>query len=401
MAEFRYRAVNREGKIVAGTQTSHSARDLEVKLKRLNLQLLSCHEYKPLLGFVQRRKVSRRDLINYCFYLEQMTRSGIPLVEALEDLQESLSTSYLGEVIAIQIAEINEGKAFSETLAGFPGIFSGTFISLIKAGEKSGELVSVLKDLTETLIWQDELIAQTRKALMLPMFMAVVVFCVVFFLMTFLVPQLVTFITSMGQELPVYTKLLIVVSDFFVNYWPAVLASPFALIVIFRQLLKHSPRFRFQVDKLKLKIWVLGPLLEKIILSRFVNYLALLYRSGIPIIDSLKMTETIVENKVIEQALRNVRTMIADGATVSLAFEMGEIFPKLVLSMIRVGEKTGDLGASLQNVSYFYKRDVDELIANVQQMIEPAMTVVMGFIIGWVMLSVLGPVYDLIGNIKI
>ncbi|MFK5948760.1 MAG: type II secretion system F family protein, partial [Methylococcales bacterium] len=257
-----------------------------------------------------------------------------------------------------------------------------------------------LKDLTETLSWQDELIVQTKKALTLPAFMAVVIFLVVFFLMTFLVPQLVSFISTMGQELPLHTKILIAVSDFFVANWFWVLSTPVVLFISFQQLIKRNAKAQLLFDRYKLKVWVFGPIIEKIILARFANYFALLYQSGIPVIESLKITESIVDNKAIELALYNIRTMVTEGATIGLAFEMSQIFPRLVMSMINVGEKTGDLSTSLQNVSYFYKRDVDDAIDNLQTMIEPAMTIIMGSIIGWIMVSVLGPIYDLISNIK-
>ncbi len=386
--------------MITGTHTSASERELETLLSKLKLELVSCSEHKPLFYLGYAKKVSRRDLINYCFYLEQLTHSGISVVDALLDLQTSMSPSYISEVIGVQVREIRDGKTFSETLKGFPQIFSSTFVSLIEAGEKSGELPHVLKDLTETLTWQDELISQTKKALTLPSFIFVVVFAVVFFLMTFLVPQLVSFITMMGEELPLHTQILIKVSDFFVTYWPGILASPFIVFISLKHAIKTNPKVRFLCDKNKLKIWVFGPIINKIILARFSNYFALLYNSGIPVIESLKISEGIVDNKAMEQALINIRNLIAEGATVGQAFEMGELFPRLVISMINVGEKTGELGTSLQNVSYFYKRDVDDAIDGMQAVIEPAMTVVLGLIIGWVMVSVLGPIYDLITNIK-
>lgn len=401
MPQFRYRAIDKNGKVVTGTHGCQSSRELELLLEKLNLEILSSQEIQPMLGFLAKKTIGRRDLINFCFYLEQMTRSGISLVDALLDLQLSLAPSYMSEVIGILVADIREGRSFSEALSGFPDIFSPSFVSLILAGEKSGELNHVLKDLTDSLRWQDELIAATKKALALPAFIAVVVFAVVFFLMTYLVPQMVKFITSMGQALPMHTLILIAVSDFFVAYWPQILSMPVAFFLAAKAVLKYSPTARLRFDGYKLKLWLFGPIVEKIVLARFANYLALLYNAGIPLLDSLKITETIVDNLAIEQELRRVGGMIRDGANVGLAFEMTHLFPHLVLSMLKMGEKTGDLGEALKNVSYFYKRDVDDAIDNIQRLIEPVMTVVLGFIIGWVMLSVLGPIYDLIANLKI
>jgi len=307
MALYRYRAINKEGKVKSGLLNCSSEHQLESMLGKLNMELLSAKESHSLFSFTQNRNISRRDVINYCFYLEQMTRSGIPIIEALEDLQESTAPSYLSEVISIQVTRIHEGKSFSESLAEFPKVFSGSFISLIKAGETSGELVHVLDDLTQSLSWQDELIVQTKKDLMMPAFMGFVVFMVVFFLMTFLVPQLVDFMMMMGEELPLNTIILIAISDFFVEYWYIVLLTPIIIGGICQQTLKRSIKAKLLYDKFKLKLWVIGPVTEKIILARFVNYLALLYNAGIPIIDSLKITESVVDNKSIEQALVEIR----------------------------------------------------------------------------------------------
>lgn len=400
MAQFQYRAINKDGKVIAGSNHCGSEHELSVLLSQLNLELLSCKVSKPLLSGFRNRTIGRRDLINFCFHLEQLTRSGISIIDALTDVQESLSPSYLSEVTSILVAQIKEGQSFSQALKNFPDIFSSSFVSLIHAGEKSGELSSVLKDLTATLTWQDELIAQTKKALTLPAFIGTVVFAVIFFLMTFLVPQMVQFITTMGEELPFHTKLLIAVSDTFVDYWYLILSIPVITFITFQQAINRHVAARLFYDRNKLKIWIFGPILQKIILARFVNYLALLYRSGIPVIESLHITESVVDNKAIEQELVNIRNLITEGASIGLAFEIGQLFPNLVLSMIKVGEKTGDLEMALQNVSYFYKRDVDDAIERIQSLIEPAMTVILGLIIGWVMLSVLGPIYNLISTLK-
>ncbi len=400
MTQYKYRAVNREGKIVTGIQDCASTSELEFFLGRFDLELISGKEIQPLFGRLGKRKIGRRDLINFCFYLQQMLGSGIAMIDALSDLQISLAPSYFSEIIGLVIADIKEGKPFSEALQAFPEIFSPSFVSLIKAGELSGELARVLQDLSESLRWQDELIAQTKKALTLPAFVATVVFGVVFFLMTYLVPQMVAFITSMNQELPLHTRLLIGVSDFFIDYWYVILITPFLLFFLFRILIDKSPAARLAFDRYKLKIWLFGPILEKIILARFVNYLALLYNAGIPILDSLEITESVAGNKAVEKELAEIRALVSEGAGIALAFEMGRLFPRLVISMIGMGEKTGDLGTALLNISYFYKRDVDEAIDAIQRLIEPMMTLVLGAIIGWVMLSVLGPIYDLIANIQ-
>jgi type IV pilus assembly protein PilC len=279
-------------------------------------------------------------------------------------------------------------------------VFDGVFISLIKAGEETGNLTEVLHNLTESLKWQDELAAQTKKLVMYPAFMGTVVVLVTLFMMLYLVPKMVGFIQNMGQQLPMHTRILIATSDFFVNHWYVVIGLPLLLAVAVAVAVKTDPRARYRYDAAKLRLPWIGDILNKIILSRFAGVFAMMYGSGISILDSIRTTQGIVGNAVIREGLQRVEEMIGDGQNVTVAFQNVGLFPPLVIRMLRVGENTGSLDEALANVSYFYNRDVRESIARVQAMIEPAMTMAVGLILGWVMLSVLGPIYDTITKLK-
>ncbi len=207
------------------------------------------------------------------------------------------------------------------------------------------------------------------------------------------------FIKNMGQELPWHTQALIVISNVFVNYWWAIVISPVVIGMTGMLLYKASPGFQYAFDDFKLRVWVLGPILKKIILARFANYFALMYASGITVLDCVRISEGLVGNKAVEEATRRAGRQIADGASISAGFESTGLFPPLVLRMLRVGESTGALDTALLNISYFYNRDVDESMQRLQAMIGPVMTVVLGGVLGWVILSVLGPIYDLISQI--
>lgn len=224
---------------------------------------------------------------------------------------------------------------------------------------------------------------------------------VTLFMMIYLVPKMAGFIRNMGQELPLQTRVLIATSDFFVNYWYLALGLPIiaAAIITFLVKTNHAAHRRF--DDLKLRLPWIGGILKKIILSRFASVFAMMYGSGITILDSIKTTENVVGNIVIKEGLERVGNLIAEGQNVTAAFQEVGLFPPLVLRMLRVGENTGALDDALTNVSYFYNRDVRESIEKVQAMIEPVMTVIIGIILGWIMLAVLGPIYDTITKMKI
>jgi type IV pilus assembly protein PilC len=274
------------------------------------------------------------------------------------------------------------------------------FVSLIRAGEQTGKLPEVLKSLTESLKWEDELSAQTKKLMMYPAFVGSVVLLVTFFLMIYLVPQMAGFIRNMGQELPLQTRILIEVSAIFVAYWWAILAAPFVLWFGLKFATRGNPAVEYAMDRYKISAPLIGPILRKIILSRFASSFAMMYSSGITVLDAIRSCEEIMGNKPMEQALRSAGQQIAEGKNLTAAFQDLGLFPPLVIRMLRIGENTGALDTALLNVSYFYNREVRESIGRMQAMIEPALTLLLGALLGWVMLSVLGPVYDSISKMK-
>jgi type IV pilus assembly protein PilC len=235
---------------------------------------------------------------------------------------------------------------------------------------------------------------------MYPAFVGSIVVLVTFFLMLYLVPQMTGFIRNMGQNVPLQTRILIEVSALFVNYWWAILAAPFAAWFALRYAMKVNPNIAYAVDRYKISMPLIGPILRKIFLSRFASSFAMMYASGITVIDAIRSCEEIVGNRPLESALRSAGQQIAEGKSLTAAFQEVELFPALVIRMLRIGENTGALDTALLNVSYFYNREVREGIAKIQAMIEPALTLVLGLILGWVMLSVLGPVYDTISKMK-
>lgn len=396
--QFHYRATDETGRLQQGDMDAVNLSDLELRLGKLGLTLIRARETRRRA--MKGRRVGRRDLITFCFHMEQLTRAGVPLLDGLGDLRDTLEHLRFRNVVANLIEEIEGGQSFSSALALHPTVFDEVFVNLIRAGEESGRLPDVLQNLTETLKWQDELAAQAKKVVMYPAFVASMVLCVVIFLMVYLVPQLVDFIKAMNSTLPWNTLLLIAISNFVRDYWWALLLAPLLMFALFRMQMKRSARFRLRVDGWKLGVWLFGPILKKIILARFASYFALMYSAGIPILGCIRICQGIMGNQVVSDALRRAELQISEGQGVSSSFERAGLFPPLVLRMLRVGENTGQLDGALLNVSYFYNRDVKEAIERVQALIEPVMTVVLGLILLWIMSSVLGPIFDTISKLR-
>jgi len=401
MARFTYKAIDAHGKSIMGQIEALNVVDLEMRLQRMGLDLVSGGQSRRGSNPFGTAAVTRPDLINFCFHLEQLTSAGVPLVDGLTDLRDSVENARFREVLSGVLESIGGGRNLSQALTDYPDVFGPVFNSLIRAGEDTGQLPKVLKELAESLKWEDELAAQTKKLIMYPAFVGSIVLLVTFFLMIYLVPQMVGFIKNMGQTIPLQTVILIEVSAFFVNYWWLIISIPVAAVIGIKIAAKQNESVRFQVDRMKLGLPLIGPVLRKIILSRFASTFALMYSSGITVLDAVRSSEETAGNLVIQQALRLSGQQIADGKNVTAAFQDVGMFPPLVIRMLKIGESTGALDTALLNVSYFYNREVKESIGRIQVMIEPAMTVILGAILGWVMLSVLGPVYDVISKIKV
>ena len=402
MGVFAYSSIDSLGKHVNGRLEAVNVVDLELRLKRIGLDLIdaapSDQTQRPLFGG---GRITRRDLINFCFHLEQMTGSGLPLLEGLAELRDSVDSRRFREVIGSMIEAIEGGKTLSQALEDHPEVFNQVFISLTRAGERTGQLPEILQRIADMLKWQDELAAHTKKIILYPAFVGTVVIAAVAFLMVVLVPQLGGFLKNMGQEMPIQTRALVGLSTFIREYWYLVLGVPVVAVVWLVVGVRASSSFAFAVDRYKLEIPFIGPILHKIILSRFASTFAMMYAAGITVLDAIKISEDIAGNLAVADALARASALISEGQNITMAFQSVGLFPPLVLRMLRVGESTGGLDKALLNVSYFYNREVREAIERVQTLIEPTLTVILGLIMAWVMLAVLGPIYDAIGKLKV
>jgi type IV pilus assembly protein PilC len=399
MSLYSYRAIDDLGKTHRGLQDAANQVDLELRLKRSGLDLIDAKLDSGRTGS-GRGKIKRPELITFFFNLEQLTRAGVPLLESLADLRDSMNEPRFREIIANLVESIEGGKKLSEAMSQHPDAFDKIFISLTFAGEASGRLPEVFEHITESLKWQDEMASSTKTILMYPAFVGTAVVAITFFLMIYLVPQLVSFIKGMGQEVPIQTRVLIATSNFFVHYWYVLIILPIVLLIAGKLSISNSTAMRFKFDKFKLDMWVIGPILRKIILARFANTFAMMYGSGISILDCIANSRDVVNNQAVAKSLDDVIHEIESGKNLTQSFQNTGMFPPLVVRMLKVGEATGSLDKALLNVSYFYDRDVKSSIKKVQVMVEPTMTIVLGTLLGWVMLSVLSPIYDLIGKVK-
>ena len=387
------------GKFIQGSLDASNSSDLENRLEKMGMDLVTFKQKEPGVDILGRNKVGRRDLINFSFYLEQLSHAGVPILEGLSDLRNGEENATFRDVISGVIEAIEGGYTFSQALGIYPKIFDDIFISLIKVGERSGKMSEVLVDITYTLKWQDELLAKAKKIMMYPLVTGSLIMAVILFMMIFVVPDIMQAIVSLGGVIPLETQALIAVSNFLVNFWYLVIAAPFLVSFLLRYLYKNNPKVRFKLDKLLLKIWLFGSVNEKIKISRFTRYFALMFASGITVLDAINLSKTVVSNSVLEDGIDRAWQQISEGNSISESFKNIGIFPPLVIRMLRVGESSGEMDKSLSNVSYFFDRDINDSIDKMEPIIQTALMATIGIIVLWLAMSVMGPIYDTIGTI--
>jgi type IV pilus assembly protein PilC len=403
MPAFEYKSVDRTGRRVRGGLVAVNEADLELRLRKMGLDLIACRQverrgsrYYPGGG-----RITRADLINFCFDLEQMIRSGIPMLDGLHDLRDTLGNPRLREVLTVMIEDMEGGKVLSQSMAAHPDTFDKVFVSLVATGEQTGRLTKVFHSLADSLRWQDELTSQTKRLLIYPAFVLLVAAAVVVFLLTYLVPQVAALLRTMAVELPVQTRALIVASDIVVQWWPVMLGLPLLAALVFSAAFARSARLQYLCDAAKLRVPVVGSIMHKIILARFASFFALMYESGITVLEAMRTSEDIAGNRVIADGIARAGQQVSGGASLSDCFQNVGLFPPLVVRMLRVGENTGALDVALRNVNYFYTRDVRESVDKALKVLEPALTVALGLLLALIMWSVLSPVYDVLGTLPL
>jgi type IV pilus assembly protein PilC len=401
MPFFDYRAIDQTGRSVKGVLSAVNDVDLELRLKRMGLDLITLSELSRQYAPQGRERVTRRDLVTFCIHMRYITRAGIPLLEGLRDLRDTMEKRGFRDVLTALLEDLEGGKVLSQALAAHPAVFGAVFVHSVRAGEQTGLLDAVFERLAESLKWQEEVASKARRLMVYPALVLVVVGAAILFLLVYLVPQVLALVETMGVQLPLPTLVLMAVSSALRSYWMIALLLALALGGGLPLWVKKSESGRDWWDRTQLRLPVVGPIIQKIVLSRFTNTLAMMYRSGVTVLDALRAGEKVAGNREIASGIHRAAQMIADGRGLSESFQSMALFPPLVIRMLRVGETTGALDEALDNVTFFYNREVLDSIENGLRVLEPLLTVILGLLLGGILVSVLLPIYDLIGNLPL
>ncbi|MCK4389010.1 MAG: type II secretion system inner membrane protein GspF [Desulfobacterales bacterium] len=320
--------------------------------------------------------------------------AGVPLVGSLEGLISQITNPSFKKVMAQIKESVNEGNSLAYTLSSHRRIFSNVYVNMVRAGEASGSLDVVLERLADLGENEQALRGRFKAALAYPVFMFFIGTLVLFFLIAFVVPNITQIFKEMHQTLPLPTVVLINVSNFLKSFWWLILLATGGAIVILKQL-KNTPRGRYVWDELKLRIPVLGPINNKIALGRFGRTLGSLLQAGVPLISALQIVRNIVNNVMIADVIDNAMEEIQAGKSLASPLAQSRWFPSIVIQMISVGEQSGELEKMLGKIADTYDRDVESQIMAMTSMLEPVMILIMGLIVGFIVVSILLPIFEM------
>lgn len=393
MPIFNYTGMNHNGRKISGEITAANEIDLEERLKEIGLDLISFKEKKQKRTS-SRGRVKLQDLIVFCLHFEQLDRAGVPMLDAIADVRDAAENPKMRDIMAGVYESVKSGSLFSEALAQYPTVFDEVFIGLVSTGEKTGDLSESFTHLTEHMKWTNDIRRKIKAAIRYPIGLFVMLMIVISVLMIFVVPKLVDFILSQGFEVPIHTRALIAVSGFFTDYWYMILIVPPVVIGLVTFLYKISESFAYRVDALALKLPAIGPTIRKIDMARFTHFFAVMFRSGVDVLQSLDSATKVVGNRVLKESIGALRGSVASGNSLTDSLRISSHFPTLVVRMFKVGEDSGNMNDALENVNFFYSREVNDSVDKMVGMIQPTLTIVMGLLIFWVISAIFGPLYD-------
>lgn len=398
MPIFKYRVRNGAGEAITGTLEAAGMDIARLRLGEMGYIPVRLEEGKARengfsINFLK-PKVTDKDLIVFNRQLATLFSAGIPLLMGIQGLAEQVQNKTFKEILLKLAAEIQTGSSFSDALAKHPKVFSGLYINMIRAGEASGTLDETLKRLSLLVEHAAETKAKIKAATRYPKIVIGAMLIAVAILMKFVVPNFMDIFKQVNLELPLATRMLIGANDVFANYWFLLFGGAGCLYFAFRAYTK-TYRGRRQLDLLKLKVPIFGPIFLKIAMSVFARTLSTLNRSGLSIIENLKICAEVVNNIPIAEVINDIEESVKRGESIAVTMKKSKFFTPMVVQMMSAGEESGELDNMLVKVSEYYDMEVDYAIKNIASLIEPILLVFLGGMVLFLMLAIFLPMWDM------
>ena len=397
MATFTYTARAFNGDLRTAKIEAPSRDDVIAQLRKQRLSVVKIDQ--DTAKKVGRGAIKTRDVVIFTRQFSTMINSGLPLVQALTILAEQTDNKALAEVTKQVVFDVESGNTVADALSKHPKAFTNLYVNMVAAGEAGGILDTILMRLATFLEKNDALVRKVKGAMIYPSVIMSVAGLAIVVLLLFVIPVFESMFASVGQALPLPTRIVIAASRFLKAYWWMLGAGAIVAVFLFRKYYA-SPSGKLVVDRLMLKMPVLGDVLRKSAVSRFTRTLGTLISSGVSILEGLEITAKTAGNRVIQDAIMQSRASIAGGDTIAQPLQKSKVFPPMVISMIAVGEQTGGLDEMLSKIADFYDEEVDAAVSNLLSLLEPIMIVFLGVVVGGMVVAMYLPIFDMINAVQ-
>jgi type II secretory pathway component PulF len=428
MAQFAYKARKRTGEVVTGVLDVADRPAALVQIERMGLLPVLVDASKGAPGkvvsksadrskaaananasagvlppalreyFARQRKPKLQELATYTQQLANLLNSGMPLTVALNSMTHLSSKGINAEVSRQLKQDVMEGKSLSDAMAKQPVVFSDLYINMVRAGEQSGALVDVLRRLADHYVRFSEVQTKFTSALVYPAFVGAVGIGIMFFFMTYMLPKFLSIFQGMKVTLPTSTQILILVSNTFSKYWWVMALTALAAIVIFKRF-QSTDEGKKTIDSWKMNAPIIGHAVRLNLFGQFARTLSTLLQNGVPVLTALKITEQIMPNRMVKEAIAQTREAVTDGKTIAQPLARSQLFPQLMIDLLKIGEETGDVPGALKNIADTYENELNIALKVMTNMIEPIMIVLMAIGVGGLLFSVLSAMFAITSTI--
>jgi type IV pilus assembly protein PilC len=398
---YQYKVRDRTGNVTTGSLIADSEALVLARLREQGFTPLDVKRQKKGIGQIEfgGKKVKLKQVAIFSRQFATMVNSGLPILRALSILSDQTENKELARVLGEARLDVEQGASLSGALAKHDRVFNGLYISMVRAGETGGSLDTTLVRLAEMIEGEVQLRGKIKSAMTYPVAVVALVILIMSAMLLFVVPQFEGIYSQLGAKLPLPTRSLLAMSDAFQSYWYVVIGAALAGRFFLRRW-KRTDRGREVMDSLKLRAPVFGSLFHKTALARFSSTLAMLLRSGVPILQALEIVSDTVNNKVIGKAINEVQLSVRDGEAIAKPLVKYPIFPPMVVQMIAVGEETGQVDTMLEKIAQFYTQEVEAAVDALTSLIEPILIAVIGAAVGGAVVALYLPMFQIIEKIK-
>ena len=398
---FQYKVRDRAGTVTTGSLVADSEALVLARLREQGLTPLDIKRQKKGLGQIEfgGKKVKLKQIAVFSRQFATMVNSGLPILRAIAILADQTDNKELSRVLGEARLDVEQGSSLSGALSKHDHVFNNLYVSMVRSGETGGSLDTTLVRLAEMIEREVQLRGKIKSAMTYPVAVVALVLLIMSAMLLFVVPQFESIYAQLGSTLPVPTRALMAMSDAFKTYWYVVLGGAFAGRFFLRRW-KRTEHGREVVDALKLRVPVFGSLFHRTALSRFSSTLAMLLRSGVPILQALDIVSDTVNNTVLGRAITEVQMSVRDGESIAKPLTKHPVFPPMVVQMISVGEETGQVDLMLEKIAQFYDQEVEAAVDALTSLIEPILIAVIGACVGGAVVALYLPMFQIIEKIQ-